>query len=137
MTHSRRQRLKRALKCLISLRLRKRHCERVKERAFWVKPWLVNRQEDGVYWNLVKRLSREDPKGHRSLLRLEHGDFQQILSMIENDITRNNTNMRASISAGERLAITLHYLATGKFIQCLTIHALHMGLFSFLLHVLD
>ncbi|CAL1278735.1 unnamed protein product, partial [Larinioides sclopetarius] len=40
--------------------------------------------------------------------------FEYLLAKIEPLIKRMDTNMRQCISAGERLALTLRYLATGE-----------------------
>ena len=47
------------------------------------------------------------------LLRMDPGMFQFILQGIEPTICKKDTNYRRAISPGERLAVTLRYLATG------------------------
>ena len=39
--------------------------------------------------------------------------FDHLLSLIEPIVTKESTNLREPISAGERLSITLRFLATG------------------------
>ena len=40
-------------------------------------------------------------------------DFDQILGLIQNDITKSNTNMRDSIPENIKLAPTIWFLAAG------------------------
>ena len=39
-------------------------------------------------------------------------EFDEILGLIQDDITKTNTNMRDSIPANTKLAITIRFLAT-------------------------
>ena len=43
-----------------------------------------------------------------------HESFTLLLSKLEPMITRQDTIMRQAVSAAERLAVTLRFLATGK-----------------------
>ncbi|KAL0148376.1 hypothetical protein M9458_056356 [Cirrhinus mrigala] len=52
--------------------------------------------------------------GFREMLRVNVDDFYELLSMVEPFITKTNTVMRKSISAKERLSVTLRFLATGE-----------------------
>ena len=49
-----------------------------------------------------------------SNMRMSPEQFDQILSLIEPIVTKESTNFRESISGGERLSITLWFLATGE-----------------------
>lgn len=42
--------------------------------------------------------------------------FDELLEMVKPQSQKQDTNMRKSIPAGEKLALTLRYLATGEFI---------------------
>lgn len=88
-----------------------------KPRSIWVKKWLEKRQSDGAYMKLLSELcfgSDRDDALFRNFLRMSQQNFNEILAMVEPLIERKVTNFRMPISAGERLAITLHYLATGN-----------------------
>lgn len=50
---------------------------------------------------------------YRSFLRLQEDRFNNLLNKVAPLIEKRDTTFRNSISAGERLALTLHYLATG------------------------
>ena len=46
--------------------------------------------------------------------------FDHLLGLVENSITKEDTNFRKAISAGERLAVTLRFLASGESQQSLS-----------------
>ena len=76
---------------------------------------------------LLKTLKDEDPKKYRSFIRMDEAQFCHLLSLVEPHITRKTTNMRAPIPAGERLTVTLRYLASGR---CIIIIIIILGLCS-------
>ncbi|KAL4084157.1 hypothetical protein QTP88_027990 [Uroleucon formosanum] len=45
---------------------------------------------------------------------MDETTFQSLLEMIRPKITKQDTNMRPSVTAEERLIVTLRYLATGN-----------------------
>ena len=108
-----RRKLKLALFTLAFLRWMKRRRKRT-TRTTWVKSWITRRNEQGVYNNLIQELGNEDPTGFRWYFRLSKENFEEILALLSHDIAKKNTKMRSSISAGERLSITLRFLATGE-----------------------
>ncbi|XP_054709131.1 uncharacterized protein LOC129218835 [Uloborus diversus] len=59
-------------------------------------------------------ITEPDHEGYRRFLRMDTDTFQFLLQKIEPLISKQDTVMRRAIPAGERLAITLRYLATGK-----------------------
>ncbi|XP_023028001.2 uncharacterized protein [Leptinotarsa decemlineata] len=63
--------------------------------------------------NLLEKLEREDEESYKNFLRMSAADFQYLLSKITPAIEKQNTLMRNSIPAAERLALTLRFLATG------------------------
>ena len=67
-----------------------------------------------MYNNLIQELGNEDLTGFWWYFRLPKEYFQEILALLSHDMTKANTKMRSSISAGERLSITLCFLATGE-----------------------
>lgn len=52
--------------------------------------------------------------GYRSWMRMDRETFNCLLGRIEEQIQRQDTTMRQAITPGERLSITLRYLATGE-----------------------
>ena len=82
-------------------------------RKFWVRPWLARRHL-GAYSGLMLELANEDVPGYIAFQRMAPELFQELLQLIQPHIQKQTTNMRKPISPGERLAITLRFLATGK-----------------------
>lgn len=96
---------------------KKNKIKKRKQRRIWVKRWLEKRQSDGMYMKLLSELRYgydKDDYLYRNFLRMSHANFSELLAMVEPLIEKQNTHFRMAISAGERLAITLHYLATGN-----------------------
>ncbi|XP_030751259.1 uncharacterized protein LOC115878794 [Sitophilus oryzae] len=62
---------------------------------------------------LLKELEQEDEVCYKNFLRMSAADFRYLLDKIKFVIEKQNTHMRNSIPAAERLAITLRFLATG------------------------
>ena len=83
-------------------------------RQTWAKNGILRRPRHGVYANLLRELNAEDPETFRQYHRLDTEGFNKILSMVGPVIQKKDTVMRTSISPGERLAITVRFLATGK-----------------------
>lgn len=85
-------------------------------RSVWVREWLERRPTDGAYAKLLQELRLGD-KGEKLLyhrfLRMSYASFEYLLNLVSPLIQKNDTLFRDAISAGERLALTLHYLATG------------------------
>ncbi|KAG0720088.1 hypothetical protein GWK47_049188 [Chionoecetes opilio] len=86
----------------------------MKARKIWSRNWLKRRTEGSQYKNLVQELALEDENGYRNWMRLDRRQFHEVLELIRPAISRQDTNMRAAVSAEERLAITLRHLATVK-----------------------
>ncbi|KAG8177484.1 hypothetical protein JTE90_008668 [Oedothorax gibbosus] len=85
-----------------------------KKRTIWSREWLSRRKEHGCYENLMMELALEDAEGYRRWLRMDTEAFELLLIKVTPLISKQDTNMRKSISAGERLSVTLRYLATGE-----------------------
>ncbi|KAG0714513.1 Protein ANTAGONIST OF LIKE HETEROCHROMATIN PROTEIN 1 [Chionoecetes opilio] len=92
----------------------------MKARKIWSRNWLKRRTEGSQYKNLVQELALEDENGYRNWMRLDRRQFHEVLELIRPTISRQDTNMRAAVSAEERLAITLRHLATGESQQSLS-----------------
>ena len=50
----------------------------------------------------------------QNFLRMDIATFDELFDLVTPHITYTDTNMRFAIPPGERLAVTLHFLATGK-----------------------
>ena len=106
---------KKALLAIILL-IRRRRRRRI-ARRMWVKSWIERRNELGAYQNLVQELASEDKPMYQRYFLLNEDLFKSLLAKVRPMIQRKDTHMRKSISAAERLAVTLRYLATGEISQ--------------------
>ena len=95
--------------------LLKRSCRKRKtrKRRVWVRDWIRNRQSFGAFHQLVQELRMADTSTYRNFLRMDVSAFDELLGLLGPLITYQDTNMRQAISPGERLALTLRFLATG------------------------
>lgn len=82
-------------------------------RSVWTKHWVARREKESFFAKLMVELRSEEPELYRNFLRMTAAQFDHLLELVKPQIEKLNTNMRMSISAGERLALTLRYLATG------------------------
>lgn len=85
-----------------------------KKERIWSRAWLLRRKRLGCYENLMRELALEDHNGYRQWIRMDTAAFEELLGLVRPLITKNDTNFREAIDAGERLAITLRYLAEGS-----------------------
>jgi len=99
-----------ALLCTIVLRRRLSS----KKRSTWTRKWLRRRRQRSIYSNLVQELREEDPDEYLKYLRMTTTTFSILLEKVRPYIEKKNTVMRNSISAAERLTVTLRFLATGE-----------------------
>lgn len=97
----------------ISLRKKKRKAKEKKKRT-WAKPWLMRKKYQGAFQNLETELTTEDPKQLTNFRRMDDVAYSELLQKITPFITRKDTVMRQAIGPGERLSVTLRYLATGE-----------------------
>jgi hypothetical protein len=103
-----------AVACLavsISIRLRKTH---KKDKRLWIREWITCRNETGAYECLMKELAVSDPGGFQTFVRLSFEDFHFLAERVDPLLYKRDTTMRKAVSVEERLAVALHYLATGK-----------------------
>ena len=84
-----------------------------RRRKIWVKNWIKKRSIHGAYHQLMKELSCLDVSGYRNFVRMDSTSFETLINMVGPKVKRQDTVMRKAISPGERLAITLCFLATG------------------------
>lgn len=107
---------KKAFAAIIVLHLlqKEEKAPRLKKRK--TREWMKKRVEKALYANLILELSAEDPLGfYREMMRMSRDQFHEILGKIQPLISKQSTAMGGDpISAGERLALTLRFLATGE-----------------------
>ena len=80
------------------------------------RQWIQRREEKGFYTNIVEELRVEDTKTYEEMLRMNYDTFKFILKEIEQDITPITlmSGGLKAISPGERLILTLRYLAINE-----------------------
>lgn len=86
-------------------------------RSVWVRDWLKKRETDGAYAKLLQEFRNGGESGEklfRDFTRLSPTDFDYLLQLVTPQIEKQDTQFRRAIPAGERLALALHYLATGE-----------------------
>ena len=85
-------------------------------RPLWSKRWIWRRTGEGAYGTLLRELNGEDPECFQQCHRLDRDSFNNIHALVGLHIVKSNTNRRYSIGPGERLSVTLRFLASGKFL---------------------
>lgn len=78
---------------------------RIKKRK-WVHEINLERMEFGEFHTLMPQL-RQDEKRFYLYFRMSSKNFDEILNLVNEDISKMDTNYREAISAEERLAIAL------------------------------
>ncbi|XP_053390824.1 uncharacterized protein LOC128553673 [Mercenaria mercenaria] len=103
-----------AIVCVIMIMsaINLQHRDRLRGRQ-WVRPWIARRGQYGAYHALMQELRQEDPRSYKNFVRMDKDTFTELLELVTPLIKKKDTFMRNSISAAERLALTLRYLATG------------------------
>ena len=67
---------------------------------------------EGAYLNIMGELYATDTSGFTNYMRMTPEFFEMIKTRQEPSLARQATNYRAPISVGEKLALTIRYLAT-------------------------
>ena len=80
------------------------------------RQWIQRREEKGFCTNIVEKLRVEHTKTYEEMLKTNYDTFKFILKEIDQDITpiALMSGGLKTISPGERLTLTLRYLATGE-----------------------
>ncbi|KAJ8911470.1 hypothetical protein NQ315_015237 [Exocentrus adspersus] len=84
-----------------------------KKRRYWVHPLNTRRIRHSQFYLLRAKL-RAHPDKFFDYHRMSIKTFDELLDKVRDKIKKQNTWMRFSIDAEERLTITLRFLATGK-----------------------
>lgn len=94
-----------------------------RKRRIWVHPWLEKRPVDGAHQSILQEFRTVDQQKYmfKHFLRVDLGTFNHLLELVTPLIQKIDTNMRQSISASERLAVTLRFLATGDSYKSLSV----------------
>jgi hypothetical protein len=87
-----------------------------KTKRKWIKNW---RQDRDLYGHmpLLRELRENEPDDFKNYLRMDNLTFEYILNLVSPYISKQDTVMRKCITAEERLAASLRFLATGRSLQ--------------------
>ena len=98
---------------MLALNLAMKHRQRPRRRI-WCHSWLLNRPVSGFFHTTLSELQQADSTRYANFLRMDADSFNELLTLVQPDISKQDTAMRVSISAAQRLVITLRFLATGE-----------------------
>ncbi|XP_054929960.1 uncharacterized protein [Dermacentor andersoni] len=107
-----------------SLLLRRRRAQKARRRRFWVHPCWRYRDVEGQANVLLPRLRARDEGFFRDFLRMPPSSFDTLLHLVRPVIERQDTPFRQSISAHDRLAMTVRFLANGDTMRSLSFNFL-------------
>ena len=78
------------------------------------RAWMKKRKQKGAYENIVMELAVEDTAAFKEFMRMNYEQFKELVCYIEQKIAKQPTQMRKPVSAAERVALTVRFLATGE-----------------------
>ncbi|XP_063602319.1 uncharacterized protein LOC134778434 [Penaeus indicus] len=82
-------------------------------KRLWMKPWL-QKKDRSVYHKLIEETRVADGSVFYDFHRMNRQNFDVLLNLVAPLIQKETTQLRDTISAPERLSLTLRYLATGE-----------------------
>ncbi len=83
------------------------------QRRWWCRPWLLRRPAFGQFEHLMVEVRIEDPAGFQNFVRCKPAMFQEMVDRLTPLICKLDTNYRKALDPGLKVAIALHYMATG------------------------
>lgn len=90
---------------MVWLRWRRKYKKR-RVHKHWLHPIYKERQTRGAYYTTFQELKKH-PRKFQNYCRMSYGLFSDLLTILEDNISKNDTNFRRAIPAEERLLITL------------------------------
>ena len=88
--------------------------KRRRKRSVWVRPWISQRPQLGIYDRLLVELRNEDPQAFHNFMRMTPAMFDEIVERLAPRITKKPTICRRPLPPGMKVAITLRHLASGS-----------------------
>lgn len=79
----------------------------------WCKDWLIKRKKLGSHVTILRELQAGNRNDFINYMRMDPYTFHRLLVKVKPVISKQDTNMRASIPAEARLEATLIFLSTG------------------------
>ncbi|CAB3983650.1 Hypothetical predicted protein [Paramuricea clavata] len=98
---------------LLILRRRQRR-KGANNREIWTRSWIQRRRELGFYRTFLCEIKDGDIETFKRFTRMTPENFQKLVTILSPYITKQDTNMRESISAEER------FLASGESFRSLS-----------------
>ena len=83
------------------------------KRKRWMKYWFKKREQYS-HMVLLRDISLTESGDYKNYFRMSESTFNMLLGMVKPFLSRQDANMRNCLSVGERLAVTLRYLTTGR-----------------------
>ena len=77
-----------------------------RSRRYWIHETIRKRDDLGEFHKLVQELESDDER-FQKYFRMNKRQFDEILLLVEKDLSKEVTNYRRPICARERLAVTL------------------------------
>ncbi|KAL7726219.1 hypothetical protein ACLKA6_001624 [Drosophila palustris] len=93
---------------------------KLRTRTTWVQELYLEREESGFFRSFQSIFRSNSADRFKDFARINPDDFDFILERVRPLIEKADTKLRRAISAAERLAVTLRYLATGDSMQSLS-----------------
>jgi len=87
-------------------RRRRRRVRNIRERIYWIHPYIYNRKEIGDFYTLFKDLREHEDKFFM-YFRMSMKSFDELHDRLKNTLQRQNTFMRDCIESMQMLAVTL------------------------------
>ena len=92
---------------------RRRRERRRRDRVVWVRQWILRRPKHGLYDKLMVELRNEDTRAFKHFMMMPPAMFDEVVQRLTPRLAKQNTNYRASLEPGLKVAITLRHLAPG------------------------
>lgn len=86
--------------------VRRKRLKKKKPKKLWVHPFVSDRFRSGVFSRLYEDLRKYPPKFF-NYVRMSVSSFDELLSLCRNELTKQDTILRKSIRAEEKLFVTL------------------------------
>ena len=93
---------------------KRRQKKTIKDKRWWVRPWILRRDELGEYARLLRELERDDRESFKAYMRMTPEEFMAICDRVGPRLKKQDTNWRKALEPGLKLAATIRFLAVGK-----------------------
>lgn len=105
---------------ILYLTLEEEEEQEYQRRTMWVQELYLERDESGFFKSFEMIFRSNRPDRFKDFVRMDPDDFDFLLERVRPFIEKQDTRFRKSISAAERLTVTLRYLATGDSMHSLS-----------------